>query len=69
MEEALELDRKSNMDYWAKAIVKENKRVKSSWHAMDGVTPNDVRNGKITELTGYQEIKCYMIFDVKMDFT
>ena len=28
VEEALELDRKSNTDYWAKAIAKENKRVK-----------------------------------------
>ena len=69
MEEVLELDRKSNADYWAKAIAKENKRVKVSWHAMDGVTPNDVRDGKVKGLTGYQEIKCHMIFDVKMDFT
>ena len=69
MEEALELDRESNTDYWAKAIAKENTQVKVSWYAMDGVTPNDVYNGKIKELTGYQEIKCHMIFDVKMDFT
>ena len=69
VEEALELDRKSNTDHWAKAVAKENKRVKVSWHAMDGVTPDDVRDGKVKELTGYQEIKCHMIFDVKMDFT
>ena len=53
MEDALELDCKSNTDYWAKAIAKENKQVKVLWHAMDGVTPNDVRDGKIKELTMY----------------
>ena len=47
VEEALELGRKSNTDYWAKAIAKENKRVKVSWHAMDGVTPDDVATGKL----------------------
>ena len=52
VEDALELDCKSNTDYWAKAIAKENKQVKVLWHAMDGVTPNDVRDGKIKELTG-----------------
>ena len=36
---------------------------------MDGVTPDNVRDGKIKELTGHQEIKYHMIFDVKMDFT
>ena len=69
MEEALELDCKSNTDYWAKAIAKENKQVKVSWHAMDGVTPDDVHDGKVKELTGHQEIRCHMISDVKMDFT
>ena len=43
--------------------------MKVLWHAMDGVTPDDVRDGKIEKLPGYQEIKCHMIFDVKMDFT
>ena len=57
------------MDHWGKAIAKENKRVKICWNAMDGLTPKDVRNGKVKELTGHQEIKCHMIFDVKMDFT
>ena len=69
VEEALELDYKSNTNCWAKAIAKENKQVKISWHAMDGVTPNDVHNRKVKELTGHQEIKCHMIFHVKMDFT
>ena len=69
VEEALELDHESNTGYWAKAIAKENKQVKVSWHAMDGATPNDVCNGKVKELTGCQEIKCHMIFDLKTRFT
>ena len=56
VEEALELDCESNTDHWAKAIAKENKQVKVSWHAMDGVTPDDVRKTKVKELTGHQEI-------------
>ena len=36
---------------------------------MDGITPEDVRDGKGKELTGFQDIECHMIFDVKMDFT
>ena len=69
MEEALELDRESNTNHWAKAIAKENKQVKVSWHAMDGATPDNFCGRKVKELTGHQEIKCHLIFDVKMDFT
>ena len=28
-----------------------------------------MRRGEVPELTGFQEIKCHVIFDVKMDFT
>lgn len=28
-----------------------------------------VRANKVTELKGFQEIECHLIFDVKMDFT
>jgi hypothetical protein len=35
----------------------------------EGVTLGDVWVRKVKELNRYQEIKCQMIFDVKMDFT
>ena len=35
----------------------------------DGVTPDQVRAGKAKEVIGYQEIKCHVIIDVKMDFS
>jgi len=69
VEEALEIDRLTGTDYWAKAIAKENKKVKVSWHALHHLTPEQVRTGQAHELIGYQEIKCHMVFDVKMDFT
>lgn len=69
VEEALKLDAETNTDYWTKAIAKENKKVKISWHSLKDVTPDDVRAGKVDALKGYQEIKCHMVFAIKMDFT
>ena len=34
-----------------------------------GVTPEEVRANKVDQLRGFQEIKCHIVFDVKMDFT
>ena len=36
---------------------------------MEDCTPDEVRHGKVPELNGYTEIRCHLIFDVKMDFT
>ena len=33
-----------------------------------GVTPEEVRANKVDQLCGFQEIKCHIVFDVKMDF-
>jgi hypothetical protein len=35
----------------------------------EGIVPNDVCTGKVSDMIGFQEIKCHVIFDVKMDFT
>jgi hypothetical protein len=48
---------------------KEMSKVKVTWTAVEGVTPEQVRTGQAKELIGFQEIKCHIIFDVKMDFT
>lgn len=37
--------------------------------AIHRVSPNEVRANCIDELCGFQEIKCHIIFDKKMDFT
>ena len=32
-------------------------------------TPEQIRRGEAEDMKGFQEIKCHIIFDVKMDFT
>ena len=67
VKEALEIDKATGTDFWAKAIDKELKKVKVSWEAKRDLSIDDVRAGKA--LKGYKEIKVHMVFDVKMDFT
>jgi hypothetical protein len=69
VEEALKIDRTTNTDLWRKAINKEMAKVKVAWKTHDANTPKEVRDGKVPELTGFQEIGCHIIFDIKMDFT
>ena len=40
-----------------------------AYEAREEYSPDDVRQGKVPELRGHQEIKCHVVFDVKMDFT
>jgi hypothetical protein len=44
-------------------------RVKIAWKTHDSNTPQEVREGKVHELIGFQEIGCHIMFDIKMDFT
>ena len=44
-------------------------KAKISYSAVEDATPEDVRSNKCDTLRGHQEIKCHIIFDVKMDFT
>jgi hypothetical protein len=67
VEEALRLDKESGTDFWARAIEKERRKVKVAWEVRNDLNIADVRSGKA--LIGFTEIKCHMIFDVKMDFT
>ena len=60
VEEALEIDRRTGTDYWRKAIEKEMKNVRVAFKILDG-------DGDIP--IGHLEIKCHMVFDVKMDLT
>jgi hypothetical protein len=67
VEQALSIDKQMGTDFWLKAIEKEMKNVGVAFEIWDGGTIEDARSGK--KLVGYQEIKCHMIFDVKMDLT
>ena len=44
-------------------------KAKVAYDPIEGVTPEEVRSNKVDQLRGFQEIKCHIIFDVKMDFT
>ena len=66
-DEAFRIDTKMNNRLWATAIDKELSKVKVAWEVRDDLNVEDCRTGK--QLIGYTEIKCHMIFDVKMDFT
>ena len=54
---------------WTKAINKEMAKAKVAWKRHDAHTPQQVRDGLAPELTGFQEIGCHIVFDVKMNLT
>ena len=69
VEEALAIDEETGTNFWRNAMGKEMGKVKVAWKPKEHVTPEQVRAGKVADMIGFQEIKCHVIFDVKMDFT
>jgi Reverse transcriptase (RNA-dependent DNA polymerase) len=69
VEEALAIDEETGTNFWRNAIGKEMGKVKVAWKPREDITPEQVRAGKVADMIGFQEIKCHVIFDVKMDFT
>ena len=67
--EALVIDKETGTDVWRKPLAKEVSKVKVVWTVADGVSPEQARTGKEPSMIGYQELRCHVIFDVKMDFT
>ena len=63
------MDRENGNTLWGDSIKKEMAKAKVAYQAQQGVNPHDVRSGKVPSFTGFQEMKCHMIFDVKIDFT
>ena len=69
VKEALRINEEMGTDYWQWAINKEMAKLKVAWRVYEGHTPEQVRGGKVSELIRFQEIRCHMIFDIKMDIT
>lgn len=69
LEEAIQIDTLNGNRYWQNAVDKEMKKAKVAYTPREGITPEDVRSNKVDDMRGYQEIKCHLVFDVKMDFT
>ena len=63
VEEAQKLDKKKDNNYWRAAIEKEMSRVRIAFEKWTG--GNTLEEAK-WKLVGYQEVRCHMIFDVKM---
>ena len=63
VEEAYKLDEKNNNNYWRVAIEKEMSRVRIAFEKWTG---GNTREEAKRRLVGYQEVRCHMIFDVKM---
>ena len=69
VEEALEIDRKNGNNLWFDAIQKEIKNLRKAFreYANNNIrTASDLRANP-QALPGFQEIRCHMIFDIKMD--
>lgn len=69
VDEALPIDHQTGIEHREIALCKEMKKVAVAYKPKEGVVPQDERMGKINDMLGFQEIKCHIIFDVKMDFT
>ena len=65
VQEAYEIDKETGTDFWTKAIAKEMKNVRIAFESVDGVTPEQMREGKVKP--GFNYITTHMIFDIKMD--
>ena len=57
VEEALAIDRRTNTTFWQDAITKEMKNVRVAFHILE----DEEQVPK-----NYQQIKCHMVFDIKM---
>ena len=60
VERALEIDRESGTDFWAKALQLEMSKIFPAVKILDEGAPQPV---------GHEIIPCHIVFDVKMDFT
>jgi hypothetical protein len=69
VEEALQIDKATGTTHWEKALKKEMAKVSVAYKSRKDVTPDDVRKGRVSDMLGFQEIKCHIVFDVRMDFT
>jgi hypothetical protein len=68
--EALRIDEATGTDFWLKAVKKEMDKVNVAFDFCEDWTLEQVRLGLARgDFVGFQEIKCHMIFDVKMDLT
>ncbi len=69
VDDALKIDSDTGTQFWENARNKETKKAKVAYTEVDGCTSEQAQKNQVPELTGFQEILCHIVFDVKMDFT
>lgn len=70
VQEALRIDEATGTKFWSDAIKKELTKVNVAFEFCENWSPEQVRKGHARgDFVGYQEIKCHIIFDIKMDLT
>lgn len=57
----------TNTRFWRDAINKDIMKVKVEWKEKDIILPEDIRSGNVSDIKGCQEIKCHIVFDMKMN--
>ena len=65
VDEAYAIDRRTGTTFWTDAINKEMKNVRVAFDALEGVTEEKMREGKVKP--GFKYCGTHMIFDIKMD--
>ena len=68
VDKALWIDKVNGNTFWRDAIEKEKRKAKVAYIPINGSTPDQVCSNKCDSLRGHQEIKCHIVFDIKMDF-
>ena len=63
VEQAMKMDEENQNTLWYDSIQKEMKNVRVAFNVEEDITPDQARK----TWNGYQEIKCHIIFDIKMD--
>ena len=58
------IDKQLGTGFWTKVVAKDMKNSRISFENLDGVTPDEMRKGKIKP--GYDHVNVYMIFDINM---
>jgi hypothetical protein len=66
--EVLAINDQTRTDFWQKALGKETNKVKVTWTAAHGMSPEQAQGGKEPSMIRYQEIRCHVIYVTK-DFT
>jgi hypothetical protein len=69
VDKALQINKLMGTKNWENALKKEMSKVSVVYNVQDNAMPEDIQKGKVPDLKGFQEIKCHIVFDEKMDFT